>query len=176
MPALTSEGRAETIESLVRAPLEAEGFDIVRVIFSGDQRPKLQIMVERQDGQGVNVDDCALASRLVSTVLDVEDPVSGSYVLEVSSPGIDRPLTRLRDFERFAGFEARVELRVPVDGRRRFRGRLLGVDHRVDRHIANVELRVGEPPAEKLADYLVEIFIRDPVVGRVVQAIKFVAD
>jgi ribosome maturation factor RimP len=129
MPALTSEGRAETIESLVRAPLEAEGFDIVRVIFSGDQRPKLQIMVERRDGQGMNVDDCALASRLVSTILDVEDPVSGAYVLEVSSPGIDRPLTRLRDFERFAGFVARVELRVPVDGRRRFRGRLLGVDH-----------------------------------------------
>ena len=128
VPALTSEGRAETIERLVKAPLEAEGFDIVRVIFSGDRRPKLQIMVERQDGRAVNVDDCALASRRVSAVLDVEDPVSGSYVLEVSSPGIDRPLTRLRDFERFTGFEARVELRVPVDGRRRFRGRLLGVD------------------------------------------------
>jgi ribosome maturation factor RimP len=139
VPALTSEGRAETIESLVKAPLEAEGFDIVRVIFSGDQRPKLQIMVERQDGQAVSVDDCALASRRASAVLDVEDPVSGSYVLEVSSPGIDRPLTRLRDFERFAGFEARVELRVPVDGRRRFRGRLLGVDHERIRLVTDQE-------------------------------------
>lgn len=153
VPALTSEGRAETIESLVRAPLEAEGFDIVRVIFSGDQRPKLQIMVERQDGQGVNVDDCALASRLVSTVLDVEDPVSGSYVLEVSSPGIDRPLTRLRDFERFAGFEARVELRVPVDGRRRFRGRLLGVDHeriRLETDQEEIELSFDDIQKAKL--------------------------
>jgi ribosome maturation factor RimP len=92
VPALTSEGRAETIESLVAPSLQAEGFDIVRVLFSGDRRPKLQIMVERQDGRAVSVDDCALASRLVSAVLDVEDPVSGSYVLEVSSPGIDRPL------------------------------------------------------------------------------------
>ena len=128
VPALTSDGRAEKIERLVNAPLQAEGFDIVRVIFSGERRPKLQIMVERQDGQAVSVDDCAHVSRLVSAVLDVEDPVSGSYVLEVSSPGIDRPLTRLKDFDRFAGFEARVELRIPVDGRRRFRGRLLGVD------------------------------------------------
>ena len=128
VPALTSDGRAETIERLVNAPLHAEGFEIVRVIFSGERRPKLQIMVERQDGQAVSVDDCAHVSRLVSAVLDVEDPVSGSYVLEVSSPGIDRPLTRLKDFDRFAGFEARVELRAPVDGRRRFRGRLLGVD------------------------------------------------
>ncbi len=153
VPALTSEGRAETIESLVQAPLEAEGFDIVRVIFSGDQRPKLQIMVERQDGKGVNVDDCALASRLVSTVLDVEDPVSGSYVLEVSSPGIDRPLTRLRDFERFAGFEARVELRVPVDGRRRFRGRLLGVDHeriRLETDQEEIELSFDDIQKAKL--------------------------
>jgi hypothetical protein len=81
VPALTSEGRAETIESLVAPSLQAEGFDIVRVLFSGDRRPKLQIMVERQDGRAVSVDDCALASRLVSAVLDVEDPVSGSYVL-----------------------------------------------------------------------------------------------
>lgn len=128
VPALISEGRAETIERLVKAPLRAEGFDIVRVILSGERRPKLQIMVERLDGRTVSVDDCALASRRVSAVLDVEDPVAGPYVLEVSSPGIDRPLTRLGDFERFAGFEARVELRVPVAGRRRFRGRLRGVD------------------------------------------------
>lgn len=128
MPAATSDSRAEAIEGLVKAPLEAEGFDIVRVIFSGERRPKLQIMLDRMDGGTVNVDDCARASRLVSAVLDVEDPVSGSYVLEVSSPGIDRPLTRLKDFERFAGFEARLELHAAVDGRRRFRGRLLGVE------------------------------------------------
>jgi ribosome maturation factor RimP len=153
VPALTSEGRAETIESLVAPSVQAEGFDIVRVLFSGDRRPKLQIMVERQDGRAVSVDDCALASRLVSAVLDVEDPVSGSYVLEVSSPGIDRPLTRLQDFERFAGFEARVELRVPVEGRRRFRGRLMGVEQdriRLETEQEQVELSFDDIQKAKL--------------------------
>lgn len=153
VPALTSEGRAETIENLVAPSLQAEGFDIVRVLFSGDRRPKLQIMVERQDGRAVSVDDCALASRLVSAVLDVEDPVSGSYVLEVSSPGIDRPLTRLQDFERFAGFEARVELRVPVEGRRRFRGRLMGVEQdriRLETEQEQVELSFDDIQKAKL--------------------------
>ena len=153
MPALTSDGRAETIERLVKTPLQAEGFDIVRVIFSGEHRPNLQIMVERQDGAAVSVDDCARASRLVSAVLDVEDPVSGSYVLEVSSPGIDRPLTRLKDFDRFAGFEARVELRVPMDGRRRFRGRLLGVDQeriRLETEREEIELSFDDIQKAKL--------------------------
>lgn len=125
---LPGDGPAAAVASVLAEPLEAEGFDIVRVLFSGDRRPKLQIMVERRDGRAVNVDDCARASRLVSAILDVEDPLAGPYVLEVSSPGIDRPLTRLKDFERFAGFEARVELRMPLDGRRRFKGRILGVD------------------------------------------------
>ncbi len=153
VPALISEGRAETIERLVKAPLRAEGFDIVRVILSGERRPKLQIMVERLDGRAVSVDDCALASRRVSAVLDVEDPVAGPYVLEVSSPGIDRPLTRLGDFERFAGFEARVELRVPVAGRRRFRGRLLGVDHdriRLETEGEEIELSFDQIQKAKL--------------------------
>jgi ribosome maturation factor RimP len=153
VPALTSEGRAETIEHLVKSPLHAEGFDIVRVILSGDRRPKLQIMVERLDGGAVNVDDCAQASRLVSAVLDVEDPLAGPYVLEVSSPGIDRPLTRLGDFERFAGFEARVELRVPLAGRRRFRGRLRGVDQdriRLETESEEIELSFDDIQKAKL--------------------------
>jgi len=153
VPALISEGRAATIEHLVKAPLQAEGFDIVRVLLSGDHRPKLQIMVERQDGAPVSVDDCAAASRLVSAVLDVEDPLSGPYVLEVSSPGIDRPLTRLGDFERFAGFEARVELRVPVAGRRRFRGRLRGVDRdriRLETESEQIELSFDDIQKAKL--------------------------
>ncbi|HEX9770615.1 MAG TPA: ribosome maturation factor RimP [Kiloniellales bacterium] len=153
VPALISEGRAETIERLVKAPLRAEGYDIVRVILSGERRPKLQIMVERLDGRAVSLDDCALASRRVSAVLDVEDPVAGPYVLEVSSPGIDRPLTRLGDFERFAGFEARVELRVPVAGRRRFRGRLLGVDHdriRLETEGEDIELSFDQIQKAKL--------------------------
>ena len=77
---------------------------------------------------GMTVDDCAGISRAVAAILDVSDPIAGAYVLEVSSPGIDRPLTRLRDFERFAGFEARLETSMPIQGQRRFRGRLLGLD------------------------------------------------
>ena len=126
--ALTSEGQARGIERLLAEPLAAEGYEIVRILISGGRGPKLQVMLERADFATLNVGDCARASRLMEAILDVEDPVAGSYVLEVSSPGIDRPLTRRRDFDRFAGFEARVELCRPFAGRRRFRGRLLGLD------------------------------------------------
>ncbi len=126
--AKTSEGRATQVEDLIGPTLADMGFDIVRVQISGDSRAKLQIMVEPCDGGGMTVDDCAAISRAVEAVLDVADPIAGTYVLEVSSPGIDRPLTRLNDFQRFAGFDARVEMRMPVEGRRRFRGRLLGLD------------------------------------------------
>ena len=85
-------------------------------------------MVERTDGKGMTVDDCAGVSRTIEAILDVADPIAGTYILEVSSPGIDRPLTRLQDFDRFAGFDGRVEMRMPIEGRRRFRGRLLGRD------------------------------------------------
>ncbi len=104
------------------------GYDIVRVLLSGKQRARLQIMVERRDGAGIRVDDCVSVSRAVAAILDVEDPISGSYELEVSSPGIDRPLTRLSDFARFAGYEAKIEVATSIDGRRRWAGRLLGLD------------------------------------------------
>jgi len=103
------------------------GYDIVRVQISGMQRPTLQIMAERRDDGAMTVEDCAEISRAVSAVLDVEDPIASAYTLEISSPGIDRPLTRLKDYERFAEFEARVETRFPIDGRKRFRGLLRGV-------------------------------------------------
>ncbi|MGH6947236.1 MAG: ribosome maturation factor RimP, partial [Kiloniellales bacterium] len=115
------------VEALIAPALGALGYEIVRVILTGERRPVLQIMVERQDGVAIGVEDCAEVSRTVSALLDVEEPITSAYTLEVSSPGIDRPLTRLADFERFAGFEARVELNAPRDGRRRFSGRLLGV-------------------------------------------------
>jgi ribosome maturation factor RimP len=99
----------------------------VRVLLSGDRRVHLQIMAERHDGGGMQVEDCARLSRAVSAVLEVEDPIAGSFELEVSSPGLDRPLTRLADFARFAGHEAKLETSLPIDGRRRWRGRLLGV-------------------------------------------------
>jgi len=126
--AKTSEGKAAEVEGLIAASLSALGFDIVRVQLSGERRAKLQIMAERLNGAGMTIEDCAEVSRAVAAILDVTDPIHQSYVLEVSSPGIDRPLTRLGDFERFAGFEAKVEMRMPIDGARRFRGRLKGVE------------------------------------------------
>lgn len=122
----TSEGKAAEVERLIAPAIGAMGYDIVRVQLSGGDRLRLQIMAERRSDGGMNVDDCAEVSRAVAAILDVEDPIDSAYTLEVSSPGIDRPLTRLADFDRFAGFEARVETALPVDGRRKFRGRLLG--------------------------------------------------
>ncbi|MEQ8357365.1 MAG: ribosome maturation factor RimP [Kiloniellaceae bacterium] len=123
----TSEGKAAEVERLIAPAIEAMGYDIVRVMLSGGDRLQLQIMAERQTDGGMNVDDCAEVSRAAAAILDVEDPIVSAYTLEVSSPGLDRPLTRLADFDRFAGFEAKVELVQAVEGQRRFRGRLLGV-------------------------------------------------
>ena len=111
----------------------------MRVRFLGGGGRTLQVMVERQDRRPISVDDCASVSAIISALMEVEDPVPEAYVLEVSSPGIDRPLVRPDDFTRFAGFEARLETALPVDGRRRFRGRLKGLDGDV------VRLDCGQP-------------------------------
>jgi ribosome maturation factor RimP len=92
----------------------------------GLRRATLQIMAERRDDAPMTIEDCAEISRAVSALLDVADPIAGAYMLEVSSPGIDRPLVRPEDYDRFAGFEARIDLSIPLDGRKRFRGRVLG--------------------------------------------------
>jgi ribosome maturation factor RimP len=118
---------ASKVERIITPSLEAMGYRLVRVKYIGSTQPVLQIMAERSTDGAMTVDDCAEVSRAVSALLDVEDPIAGPYNLEVSSPGLDRPLVRLDDFDRFAGFEAKVELREPMDGRKRFRGRLLGV-------------------------------------------------
>ena len=115
------------VERLIAPTVEALGFDLVRVSVSGKHRPRVQVMVEPSGGGAMSVDDCADISRAISAVLEVDDPIEGAYTLEVSSPGIDRPLVRLEDFERFAGFEARLEASRPIAARRHFRGRLLGV-------------------------------------------------
>ena len=113
------------IARLVEPTLQSMGFELVRVQYgSGSGRPTLQIMVERQDRRPMAVEDCADISRQISALLDVEDLIEGAYALEISSPGIDRPLVRPDDYQRFAGFEARLELSQPLDGRRRFRGRI----------------------------------------------------
>ena len=115
------------IAGIVTPTIEGLGFELVRLRLMGGRRATLQIMAERPEG-GIEIEDCAQISRAVSAVLDVEDPISGEYTLEVSSPGIDRPLTRLKDFERAAGHEARIETVEMIDGRKRFKGMLDGVE------------------------------------------------
>ena len=119
---------AKGIEALIAPSLAAMGYRVVRAAFTGGRRATLQVMAERADDAAMSVDDCSLVSQTVSALLDVADPIAESYLLEVSSPGIDRPLFRREDYERFAGFEAKLELQQPLDGRRRFRGRLLELD------------------------------------------------
>lgn len=116
---------------------EAAGYALVRVrLMSGAQSRRLQILAERPDGE-MNVDDCSRLSRAIAEVMDAADPITGDYLLEVSSPGIDRPLTRLKDFVTFEGLEARLELDRVADGRKRFRGELAGVE---DQYVAiNIE-------------------------------------
>ena len=119
--------RTRQITELIEPTLNEMGFELVRVLAAGGQRPTLQIMVERRDQAPMTVEHCAEASRAISALLDVADPIAGAYRLEVTSPGIDRPLVRRADYERFAGLEARLETELPIDGRRRFRGRLVGL-------------------------------------------------
>jgi ribosome maturation factor RimP len=108
---------------------EAAGYEIVRLrLMGGEHARRLQVMAERPSDGEMNVEDCAKLSRALSEVLDAADPISGEYTLEVSSPGVDRPLTRLKDFETYEGYEARVELDRLAEGRKRFKGLLAGVD------------------------------------------------
>ncbi|NHF72984.1 ribosome maturation factor RimP [Paracoccus xiamenensis] len=107
--------------------IEDMGFELVRLRLQGGKIATLQIMADRPEG-GINVDDCAEISTMVSATLDVEDPIEDKYNLEVSSPGIDRPLTRLKDFETFEGYDAKLETNQSIDGRKRFTGVLAGVE------------------------------------------------
>ena len=107
--------------------IEGMGFELVRIRLMGGKTPVLQVMADRPEG-GIEVDECAAISTAISAVLDVEDPIEGTYTLEVSSPGIDRPLTRLKDFADFEGYEARLETSEMIEGRKRFKGMLAGID------------------------------------------------
>ena len=107
--------------------IEGLGYELVRVRLMSGKTNTLQIMADKPEG-GIEVDDCAKISTAVSAVLDVEDPLEEAYTLEVSSPGIDRPLTRLKDFDAWSGYEAKIETTELIDGRRRFRGVLAGTD------------------------------------------------
>ncbi|MDJ0930870.1 ribosome maturation factor RimP [Breoghania sp.] len=131
------------IAAIAEPVIEDLGFRLVRVRYSGLNDGTLQIMVERADGS-MDVGGCEAISRALSPVLDVEDPISGAYNLEISSPGIDRPLVRAEDFDRWSGHEAKIELDMPHhDGRKRFRGILLGVKEEA------AGVRISDVPADK---------------------------
>ncbi|MDW4498029.1 ribosome maturation factor RimP [Sulfitobacter sp. D35] len=115
------------LAEIVTPVIEDLGFELVRIRLMSGKTTTLQIMADKPEG-GIEVDDCAMISQAVSAVLDVEDPILDEYTLEVSSPGIDRPLTRLKDFEAFEGYEAKLETAETIDGRRRFKGELAGVE------------------------------------------------
>lgn len=129
------------LAEIITPVIEDMGFELVRVRFMGGKTKTVQIMAERPEG-GIEVDDCANISTAVSATLDVEDPIEDAYTLEVSSPGIDRPLTRLKDFATWEGYEARLETDEMIDGRRRFKGTLQGVED--DEVLVEIEVH-GEP-------------------------------
>lgn len=120
-------GIAADVAALARPVLEELGFDLVRIRVMGQDGTTVQIMIDSPTGS-VSVDDCANVSRRLSPLLDAHDPMPGGYFLEVSSPGLSRPLVRPKDFETWAGHEARIELKELVDGRRRFKGVIDGFD------------------------------------------------
>lgn len=116
------------LQEMLKPLIDEMGFDLVRIITIGNVNPTLQIMIERKNRENIVVDDCAAVSRAVSALLDEKDPIAGRYTLEVSSPGLDRPLTALENFVRFAGFEAKIETDVEIEKRKRFKGRIVRVD------------------------------------------------
>jgi ribosome maturation factor RimP len=156
------------LDALVAPAVEAAGYRLVRLRLMGGKKKTLQIMAERPDG-GMDVDDCAALSRALSEVLESADSIADEYVLEVSSPGIDRPLTALEDFVRFAGHEARLELARGLDGRRRFKGQLIGVegngivmDARDDKEVRRVRIDFSDIADAKLVltDQLIQESLR----------------
>ncbi|EHM00238.1 hypothetical protein HMPREF9946_02699 [Acetobacteraceae bacterium AT-5844] len=136
------EGLEARIATAITPTLSAMGYEIVRVMIQGKQTPTVQIMADRADGRPIGVEDCEKISHAAGAVLDVDDPFSGEWNLEVSSPGIDRPLTRTKDWLRFAGHLATAEMSVPFEGRRRFRGFILGADEE------NVRLKLEDAAGE----------------------------
>lgn len=116
------------IEEIIEAPLASRGYEIVRIQLSGQVRKVLQIMIERTDGVDITVDDCATVSRVASVLLDQYEPISGPYTLEVSSPGLDRPLVKHKDYVRFQGHNVVIRTHILIEGRKTFAGKLLTVN------------------------------------------------
>ena len=150
-PRLIAEpGLAARLSAIVEPVLEGLGYRLVRVRVSGLDGCTVQVMAERPDGT-MAIEDCEIASRALSPVLDVSDPVDRAYRLEMSSPGIDRPLVRQSDFNRYAGNLVKIEMAVAVDGRKRFRGQLLGAEGNAAR------IRQEHSPAGETPDVLLPI-------------------
>jgi ribosome maturation factor RimP len=147
-PTTTLEAR---LAAIIEPRLQAMGFELVRVAILGRDRPTIQVMADRQDGSQISIEDCQQISQDVSAALDVEDPIPGAWTLEVSSAGIDRPLTRVKDWNRYAGHQARVETFFPLNGRKRFVGIVLGADE----DAARIRLDTGA-----------EVVIRHPDIRR----------
>ncbi len=139
---------ADRIAATITPSLNAMGFELVRVRVDGKRQARVEIMAERHNRKPMGVVECTEISRAVSALLDVEDPIAGAYTLEVTSPGIDRPLLRPEDYRRFAGQTAKVELRFPDDGRRRFTGTIVEADDATVR----LDLGQGEIRPLKFAD------------------------
>jgi ribosome maturation factor RimP len=128
-----SHGLEARIAEIIEPSLQHLGYELVRVAVLGRDRPTVQIMVDRADGAQVTIEDCELLNHQLGAVLDVEDPMPGAWTMEISSAGIDRPLTRVKDWNRFAGHLARAETATPVNGRKRFSGIVLGADEQAAR-------------------------------------------
>ncbi len=139
---ISEKGLEARVVQIIEPVIEDLGFDLVRVRITGTNGCTVQIMAERPDGS-MTIEGCETISRAISPVLDVEDPVDGEYHLEISSPGIDRPLVRVRDFEAWIGFEIKLELSVGLDGRRRFRGIIEAVEGQ------ELLLALPDAPADK---------------------------
>ena len=176
-------GLPARVATIVEPVLQQLGFRLVRVRVSGTEGCTVQIMAERPDGS-MTVEDCEEVSRALSPVLDVSDPIDKAYRLEVSSPGIDRPLVRKSDFDRHAGHLARIEMEVPVNGRKRFRGMLNGTEgdkarlHRDDAREgedADVLLAIEDMSEAKLVltdDLVTEALRREKAAKREARATK----
>ena len=141
-------GLEARIAASIAPTLVDMGYELVRVAVLGREHPTVQVMADRADGALISVDDCQSISHAVSAVLDVDDPIPGAWNLEVSSAGIDRPLTRIKDWNRFAGHLAKAEVAVPVNGRKRFAGIVLGADA----HAARLRLDDGTEVELPLGD------------------------
>jgi ribosome maturation factor RimP len=116
------------IEELIGPTISSLGYDLVRVQILDEGTKTLQIMVDRLDEANLTIDDCSIISKEISVIIDINDPIGENYLLEVSSPGIDRPLLRFKDFEKYAGFHARVDMNTALEGRKKFKGKLTGIE------------------------------------------------